>query len=114
MFVFEHVQFPESEILVIRKQRTYDFCNRKCRKIKKYAFPSSQNVKKLNMYFSSNLIYSKVSMDQKSGKNIQINETNAFPIFAFENWKSDQYTCKKKWYEFFHLRSLICLNMSLN
>ena len=47
LFVFEHVQFPESEMLVIQKHRTYDFCNRKCRKIQKYAFPCSQNVNKL-------------------------------------------------------------------
>ena len=56
LFVFEHVQFLESEISVNRKHRTYNFCNRKCRKIRKYAFSSSQNVNKLNMYFSSNVI----------------------------------------------------------
>ena len=46
-------------------------------------------------------------------KNIKINETNDFSISAFENQKSEQYTCKKIWYEFFHLGSLICLNLSL-
>ena len=113
LFVFEHVQFLESEILVIQKHRTYNFCNRKCRKSEKYAFLSSQNVNKLNMYFSSNVVYSNVSTDQKYGNNIKINATNAFPISAFENQKSEQYTCEKIWYEFFHLGSLICLNLSL-
>ena len=83
-------------------------------KNRKYYFPSSQNVNKLNMYFSSNVIYSNVSTDQKWGNKIKINETNAFSISAFENRKSDQYTCEKKWYEFFHLGSLLCLNLSLN
>ena len=68
LFIFEHVQFLESEILVIRKHRTYDFCNRKCQKIEKYVFPSLQNVNKLNMYFSSNVYYSNLSTDRKSGK----------------------------------------------
>ena len=87
LFVFEHVQFSESEMSVIRKHRTYDFCNRKCPKIEKYAFLSSQNVNKLKMYLSSNVIYSNVSMDRKSGNKIKINETNTFPISAFENQK---------------------------
>ena len=73
LFVFEHVQFPESEISVIRKHRTYDFCNRKCHKLEKYAFTCSQNVNKLNMYFKSNVIYLNVSTDRKSGNNIKIN-----------------------------------------
>ena len=90
LFVFEHIQFLESEISVIRKHRTYNFCNRKCQKIGKYAFPSLQKVNKLNMYFSSNVIYSNVYMDRKSGNNIKINETNAFPIFAFQNVDNQQ------------------------
>ena len=39
------------------------FCNRKCRKIGKYAIPYSQKVNKLKMYFSSNVIYSYVSTE---------------------------------------------------
>ena len=114
LFIFEHVQFSESEMSVIRKHRTYNFCNRKCRKIGKYVFPRSQNVNKLKMYLSSNVIYSNVSTDRKQGNKIKINETNTFLISAFEYRKLDQYTCEKKWYEFFHLGSLICLNLSLN
>ena len=113
LFLFEHVQFLESEMSVIRKHRTYDFCNRKCPKIGKYAFSNSQNVNKLKMYLSSNVIYSNVSIHRKWGNTIKINDTNAFSISALENWKSDQYTCEKIWYEFFHLGSLLCLNLIL-
>ena len=38
-------------------------CNRKCRKIGKYVIPYSQNVNKLKMYFSSNVICSDVSTE---------------------------------------------------
>ena len=36
LFIFEHVQFPESEMSVIQKHRTYNLCNRKCHKIKRF------------------------------------------------------------------------------
>ena len=52
--------------------------------------------------------------DRKSGNKIKINETIVFSISAFENRKLDQYICEKKWYEFFHLGYLLCLNLSLN
>ena len=71
LFIFEHVQFSESEISLNRKHRTYNFCNRKCWKIGKYAFLTLQNANKLNMYFSSNVIYSNVSTDWKSGKKMR-------------------------------------------
>ena len=73
---------------VIRKHRTYDFCNRKCHKIEKYAFPCSQNVNKLKLYLSSNVIYSNVSTDRKLGNKIKINEPNTFLISARKNGMS--------------------------
>ena len=41
-----------------------NFFNRKCHKIRKYVIPYLQNVNKLKMYFSSNVIYSYASIER--------------------------------------------------